>query len=210
MRKILLATAALAMLGGPVMAQDTTIKRIDKEEAEGFGAAAGGTTGAIAGAVVGGPIGAIIGGFAGAVLGAESAVPDEVVQYAVANPVEFVEIEGGVSAGATVPESVTLYEIPDQPEYRYIYADGRPIIVEAETRQIVYSPGYVLPEQTVTYIESNPVEPVTIEGEVTVGTTLPGDIELREIPDNSRFAYVYVEDRPVLVERDSRTIVWLR
>jgi hypothetical protein len=210
MRNFLLATTAIAMLAsGAAYAQDTT-KKIEEEQAEGFGAAAGGTTGAIAGAVVGGPVGAIIGGIAGAVLGAETAVPDEAVQYVVANPVEEVTIEGELAAGVVVPETVTLHEIPEAPEYRYVYVDDRPIIVSAQSREIVYSPGYVLPQQTVTYIESNPVDPITIEGELSVGATIPADVELVEIPDSPRFSYVYVQDRPVVVDRDSRTVVWVR
>ena len=47
-----------------------------------------------------------------------------------------VYLEGEVVVGATLPETVELREIPDY-EYRYVYVNGVPVLVEAETRQIV-------------------------------------------------------------------------
>jgi hypothetical protein len=203
MRKLLIASVSVLALGfGAAQAEET--------ESEEFGAAAGGTTGAIAGAVVGGPVGAIVGGIAGAVLGAATAVPEPAVQYVVANPVEPVAIEGELAAGATIPEGVTLTPIPDHPEFAYVYTTERPVIVRADTREVVYSPGYILPRQTVTYVESNPVDPVVIEGEIAVGATVPAEVELREIPDSPRYSYVYLDRGPAIVETDSRTVVWVR
>jgi hypothetical protein len=225
MRKILLTTTAALAFGlgsaiaqeSPVdtpnarddIAQDPTVSATQDDD-QAAGAAAGGVTGAIAGAVVGGPVGAVIGGFAGATLGSAASVPDPAVQYVVSNPVEPVAIDTDVTVGATVPADVELRPIPDHPEYAYIYTNDRPLVVRQDTREIVYSPGYVLPQQTVTYVESNPVDPITIEGDVTVGATVPAEVELRPIPDNPRFSYVYVDDRPAIVDPESRTVVWVR
>ena len=41
------------------------------------------------------------------------------------------------------------------------------------------------PENVRTYVTSNQVEPVYLEGEVVVGAGLPETVELREIPDYS-------------------------
>ncbi len=230
MRNLLLATTAIASLAlGTAFAQQSPQPQpkapaapesklqgqemqpsASANDGQQTGAAAGGATGAIAGAVVGGPIGAVIGGFAGAMLGQAASVPEPAVQYVVANPVEQVVIEGGVSAGAILPETVVLNEIPDHPEYRYVYADGRPIVVRAETREIVYSPGFIVPEQTVTYVESNPLDPVTIEGEIVAGTVISPDVQIVDIPDSPAYSYVYTDRGPVVVNRSSRTVVWVR
>lgn len=222
MKNILLTSATLALLAAtpaafaqepinpntnaPAAITDDTTTRSTKVDQ---GVAVGGTAGAVAGAIVGGPVGAVVGGFAGAMLGTATAVPEPAVEYVVSHPVEPVVIEGGVSAGMTVPESVTLTPIPDHPEYAYIYVDGRPVLVRLESREVVYSPGYVVPPQTVTYVQSNPLDPVVIEGDVAIGTVVPQGVELVEIPSDPAYAYVYTDAGPVLVNSSSRTVVWV-
>lgn len=223
MRKLLLATTAFAALGiAHAVAQDAPVNpqvddgtvQSDRETTEtrsrGAGAAGGAATGAIAGAVVGGPIGAVVGGFAGAVIGAETAVPEPAVQYVVANPVEPVTLEGRIVEGMVVPETATLQPIPEYPDYAYVYADGRPVIVKAQTREVVYSPGYVVPDQTVTYVEQNPVDPVTVDTTITTGSVVPQEVEIVPVPEDPAYGYIYTESGPVLVERSSRTVVWTR
>jgi uncharacterized protein YraI len=100
------------------------------------GAVVGATGGAITGAIVGGPIGAAVGGVAGAALGAAADVPEPAITYVRSNPVDPVYLEGEVVVGATLPETVELREIPDH-EYRYVYVNGLPVLVQADTRQVV-------------------------------------------------------------------------
>ncbi|MHB2266687.1 DUF1236 domain-containing protein [Aliihoeflea sp. PC F10.4] len=203
MRKFLLATAAIAALGVSAAQAQTN------DEARGFGAAAGGTTGAIAGAAVGGPIGALVGGFAGTVIGAETAVPDEVVGYVVENPVPTVTYEGEIDAGVMIPAEVEVMQVPDYPEYGYVYVNGRPVLVEYESREVVYSPGYVVPESTVTYVTEHPGDTVVIDGGVTTGAILPSDVEVIEVPEDPYYGYVYTDTGPVLVERGTREVIWV-
>lgn len=59
-----------------------------------------------------------------------------------------------------------------------------------------------------TYVESNPVDPVYLDGEVVVGASLPDTVEIREIPDYE-YRYVYVNGQQVLVEPDTRRIVYV-
>ena len=59
-----------------------------------------------------------------------------------------------------------------------------------------------------TYVTTNQVEPVYLDGEVVVGAGLPETVELREIPDYE-YRYVYVNGQPVLVEPSSRRIVYV-
>ncbi|MBA3449249.1 MAG: DUF1236 domain-containing protein [Pseudaminobacter sp.] len=59
-----------------------------------------------------------------------------------------------------------------------------------------------------TYISSNQVDPVYLDGEVVVGAGLPETVELREIPDYE-YRYVNVNGQPVLVEPGTRRIVYV-
>ena len=75
-----------------------------------------------------------IGGSTGA-----AATPDPSVQaYIVENPRDPVFLEGEVVVGAGVPENVDLYEIPDQPDYRYATINNQPVLVSPTDRRIVY------------------------------------------------------------------------
>lgn len=229
MRKILLATAAISALSlGAVQAQEAPVTPGNAPAADAAtdtdqgstagstnpnvdaGAAVGIATGAAAGAIVGGPVGAVIGGFAGAVIGTNAAVSQETVDYVVANPVEPVVIEGEISEGFVVPETVALTPIPSDPELAYVYVDGRPVIVRQASREVVYSPGYVVPQQTVTYVRENPVEVVAIDNDLTVGATVPETVELVEIPSDPTYAYVYTDSGPVVVNRSTRAVVWVQ
>jgi uncharacterized protein YraI len=64
------------------------------------------------------------------------------------------------------------------------------------------------PERVRTYIRTNAVEPIYLDDDLVVGADLPGTVTLREIPDYE-YRYVYVNDRPVLVEPNSRRIVYV-
>ncbi|WP_244616127.1 DUF1236 domain-containing protein [Rhizobium sp. RU20A] len=63
--------------------------------------------------------------------------PDTVRTYIDGNPSDPVYLDGEVVLGATVPETVTFREIPDY-EYRYVRVNGQPVLVEPQTRRIVY------------------------------------------------------------------------
>lgn len=106
-------------------------------EGGGEGTVVGAAGGAIAGALIGGPVGAAVGGVAGAAAGSMATPPDEVRTYVMENRVEPVYLEGEVVVGAGVPEPVQLQPVPDHP-YRYGYVNGQPVLVDPNTRQIVY------------------------------------------------------------------------
>jgi len=68
---------------------------------------------------------------------------------------------------------------------------------------------YIDPPETVrTYMTTNEIDPVYLDGEVVVGAGVPDTVTLREIPDYE-YRYVYVNGQPVLVEPDSRRIVYV-
>jgi uncharacterized protein YraI len=108
----------------------------------GDGVVAGAATGAVAGALIAGPVGAAIGGVAGAATGGTvdvltSPPPQPVQTYIASNPVQPVYLEGEVVVGAGVPEAVELRPVPDY-QYRYVDINRQPVLVDPQTRRIVY------------------------------------------------------------------------
>lgn len=212
MYKILMTGVALAIAGASMAHAE------ERKPNPGAAAATGGAAGALTGALVGGPVGAAIGGVAGATLGAATSVPQEARVYVMENPVEPVVLEGPVTTETRLREDVVLTPIPDQPDYSYVYVENRPVIVRTSDRQVVYvdevqTTGSIappIPETTITYIERHPVGPVMLEGPVAAGTVVPEDVDLIAVPDSPDYGYIYVEDRPVLVDGGSRQVLWVR
>lgn len=66
-----------------------------------------------------------------------------------------------------------------------------------------------VPQPTRDYVIAHPSDPVVIEGDVAVGTTVPADIQLIPIPDSPDYSYVYVDKQPVIVTTKDRKIVYL-
>ena len=64
------------------------------------------------------------------------------------------------------------------------------------------------PRRVRTYVSAHRVEPVYLDDQVVVGSSLPDTVELREIPDY-QYRYVYVNDQPMLVDPGSRRIVYV-
>ncbi|WP_411034587.1 DUF1236 domain-containing protein [Shinella sp. BYT-45] len=211
MRKILMAGAALALIG-------MTAAHADDRDKEALGGAAGGAAGAAAGAVVGGPVGAIVGGVAGFAIGAEAAVPEEARVYVMKNPTPPVILQGPVTAETRFDDTVTLTPIPDHPDLAYVYVDNRPVIVRTDSRQVIYAPEVEttasisadIPEETITYVERHPLEPVVLEGPVEAGVVIPETVQIVEVPENPNYGYIYVNERPVLVDRGTREVIWVR
>ena len=73
----------------------------------------------------------------------------------------------------------------------------------------VDSNGAIIPPPEVrTYIDGLPADAVTYDGEVVVGSTLPGDMVITQVP-NYQYSYVRVNGRPMLVDPQSRRIVYV-
>ncbi|MFW8636286.1 DUF1236 domain-containing protein [Cribrihabitans pelagius] len=124
----------------PVVSSQSTIETgtVTYENEDHAGAVAGsGTFGAVAGALVGGPVGAAAGAIIGGTAGALAEPAEEVVSYVRTNKVEPVYLDGEVVTGVQLPETVELQEIPDS-EYRYVYVNTLPVLVDAENRTVVH------------------------------------------------------------------------
>jgi uncharacterized protein YraI len=122
-----------AEIGVPVVEHDSG--------SAGSAGAVGMVGGAIVGAVLGGPVGAVIGGAAGATTGSVTGAvidpPSSAITYVRSNPVDQVYLDGEVVVGAGLPDTVALQTIPDY-QYSYVYVNGVPVLVEPQSRQIVY------------------------------------------------------------------------
>lgn len=206
MRKLLLLGVALVSLG----AAAPTLAQSSKTGDAVAGASVGGATGGTIGFLLGGPVGAIVGGWAGAVIGGEAAVSDASIRYAGENPVDVVYLDSDLTVGAKVGDDVNVYPIEGDDKFGYIYANNRVYIVDLETRAVVQSPGYLIPKETVAFVESNPTASVSVDGDIAPGFELSADVALNDIPDNRAYKYVYINDRPVLVDASSNTVVWVR
>lgn len=211
MRKFLMAGAALALIGA-------SVAHADDRDKEALGGAAMGAAGATAGAVVGGPVGAVVGGAVGFMIGAEAAVPDDARVYVMENPTPPVVLDGQLTADTRFNDTVTLTPIPDHPDLAYVYVDNRPVIVRSDSRQVIYAPEVEttasisgdIPEAAITYVERNPLEPVVLEGPVQAGAVIPDTVQIVEVPESPSYGYIYVDQRPVLVDRSSREVIWVR
>lgn len=213
MKKLLMASvAALSLVAAvPASAQDQVVGVESGSNAEAgavIGATGGGAGGALLGFFLGGPIGAVIGGFAGATIGAEAGIETASIEYVATNPVEPIYIEGDAQVGFVVPANVTIYPIEGDAKYGYIYANDRVWIVDLATRTLVQSPGYLVPQAAADYAVANPVTSIEVEGDVVVGYVLPDGATVATIPD-SRYGYVYLGNRPALVDSTSRTVIWV-
>jgi hypothetical protein len=73
----------------------------------------------------------------------------------------------------------------------------------------------ISPQQRTTikeYVVKEKVKPVTIKERVSVGATLPADVELATVPDAwgpsfTKYRYVYSNNNVVLVEPSSRKVI---
>ncbi|TWG97886.1 uncharacterized protein YraI [Mesorhizobium sp. J18] len=73
---------------------------------------------------------------------------------------------------------------------------------------VMVEPVAAPPPEVRTYITSNEVDPVYLDGEVVVGASVPETVVMREIPDY-QYRYSYVNGQPVLIEPQSRRIVYV-
>ena len=127
-----------------VTEQPTAAVRVARPAAtpgQAAGIVTGGAAGAVTGAVVGGPVGAAVGGVAGVIAGGTTGTvldpPARVRTYVSSNRMRPIYLQDNVVVGSSLPDTVELREIPDY-DYRYVYVNNRPMLVEPGSRRIVY------------------------------------------------------------------------
>jgi hypothetical protein len=195
------------MLGAALLSLTVAMPAALPAYAAGVGAAGGAATGATLGFVFGGPIGAVVGGFSGAAIG--SGTEDAAVTFAGNHPVEQVYVQDQLGVGYKVGTHIKVHDIDGDDAHGYFYANNRVWIVDRSTGEVVASPGFVVSQTAVTYVKKHPTASVKITGHVAPGLVLESDVGLTDIPDAHGYAYVYLDDRPALVDAGSRTVVWV-
>jgi hypothetical protein len=64
-----------------------------------------------------------------------------------------------------------------------------------------------VPQPAREYVIAHPTDPVTIEGDIAIGTAVPQDVKLVPIPDSPDYGYIYVDKQPVIVSMKDRKVV---
>jgi len=94
-----------------------------------------------------------------------------------------------------------------------VAAEGVTEVVAGPTVGVLVGPAgnvaAIVPEPAVLeYISATPVPAVALEGEVVVGAVLPAAVQLYEVP-NAAYAYAVINGNRVLVEPNSRAVVYI-
>ena len=89
------------------------------------GGVGGAVGGAAVGAVVGGPVGAVVGAGVGGIIG--SSLP----------PQPSVTYTEPVVVGEVLPQTVTVYPVPQYQQYDYTIINNHRVIIDPRTRRIV-------------------------------------------------------------------------
>lgn len=64
------------------------------------------------------------------------------------------------------------------------------------------------PQEVVTYVRQQPVsQPVVVERQVVVGEPIPETVVLTPVPEHRQYAYAIVNDRRVIVDPQTHTVV---
>jgi hypothetical protein len=58
-------------------------------------------------------------------------------------------------------------------------------------------------------MKSWPSAPVTIDGDIGPGFKLTSKAKIAAVPDAEGYGYVYLNDRPALIDTHSNTVVWI-
>ena len=82
-------------------------------------------------------------------------------------------------------------------------------LVDRSSGKIVASPGFVVSDRTVAYVKAHPTGSVRFSGSLAPGAHLKSSVRITAIPDARGYGYVYLNDRPALVDTGSRTVVWV-
>lgn len=198
MRKLILASVAILSLGAAIPSAYA---------ASTLGAAAGATTGSTLGFIFGGPVGAIVGGFSGALVG--STVSDTSVTFAGTHPVEQIYLKDHVKVGYKVGANVKLYPIDGDDTHAYFYANNRAWIVDTTSGKVVASPGFLVEDNAVAYVKAHPTTSITFSGNLAPGVKLKSGVKVTAVPDADGYGYVYLNERPALIDTGTRTVVWV-
>jgi phage tail tape-measure protein len=115
-------TLRIAVLAAAMAVPSLALAQDDNRAVGGVGGALGG---AAVGTVVGGPVGAVVGAGVGAIIG--SNLPQQ----------PSVTYSQPVVAGEVLPQTVTVYPVPQYRQYDYAIVNNHRVIIDPATRRVV-------------------------------------------------------------------------
>ena len=119
----------------------------------------------------------------------DAQITKEVTTVVVENPSDEAALVGGVG-GAAVGALI-----------------GGPLVIAGAAIAGAAAADAATPDtRVITYVESNPVDTVIMDGEVVVGAGIPEGVVFHEIPDSS-YSYMSINGQPVIIEPADRKIV---
>jgi len=203
-RGFFLGAALACVVVAPALAQTTETTVVTKKPSG--GAAAGAATGAATGAVVGGPVGAVVGAVAGAVVGHSVDPPKEVRTYVTTQNVAPVTYGGPIVVGKPVT-GVTWLDVPNYPKYRWAYLDGRRVVIDRASGNVVAVYSAAPPAAVHTYVMGQSPKVVTYGQPLVVGGTVTTDTTWLDVPDYPAYRWAYLDGHRVVVDAATNTIV---
>jgi uncharacterized protein DUF1236 len=72
---------------------------------------------------------------------------------------------------------------------------------------LAFADTVVVEPEVDTWVMDQPDSGITVDGDVVVGTPLPGSVQVIEVPNYDSYGYVVVNKRRVLVDRKSHKVV---
>ena len=64
-------------------------------------------------------------------------------------------------------------------------------------------------DDAVTYARAHHEESVSYDGDIRPGYRVGHGLHMYAVPNDEKYSYVYVNDRPVLVDNGTNTVVWV-
>ncbi|WP_411035240.1 DUF1236 domain-containing protein [Shinella sp. BYT-45] len=80
------------------------------------------------------------------------------------------------------------------------------IIIE-ETDPVTTESTVIVPGEVRTYVMEREVPSIAYEGDVVVGRVIPDTVEIYPVDDHADYAYTVVNERRVIVNPETRTVV---
>ncbi|WAJ28006.1 DUF1236 domain-containing protein [Antarcticirhabdus aurantiaca] len=90
-----------------------------------------------------------------------------------------------------------------------LVALGAPAMAQTGTTQTVttQTTTTTVPAEVRTYVTGQEATSVTVDGDVVVGEALPETVTITPIPDNAGFGYAVVNNKRVVINPETRTVI---
>ncbi len=86
---------------------------------------------------------------------------------------------------------------------------GAPALAQTGTTQTVttQTTTTTVPAEVRTYVTGQEVTSVTVDGDIVVGEALPETVTITPIPDNAEYGYAVVNNKRVVINPETRTVI---